>query len=134
MPGPVLAIHQQNVRVPVIVVINKRAARPHSLRQPLLSEGAIVVREFNPGLHGNIAESLLRVGGDRQKQNPAQRRRDTEARRAAATLRLFSVTLWLCGGMDFCGLHYFEPPASAAGTASPMRFGLCSGSATDTCS
>src|ERR1700731_2724064 len=133
MPGPVLAIHQQNVRVPVIVVINKRAAWPHSFRQPLLSEGAIVVREVNPGFRGNVTESLLRVHGDCQNKHPPQRYRDTEERRNA-TLRLFSVTLRVCGEMHFCGLHYFEPPAYAAGAASPMRFGLRRGNGTDSSS
>src|ERR1700739_4284175 len=125
MPGPIFAIHQQNVGVPIIVVVNKRAAWSHGFRQPLLSKSAIVVREVNPGLRGNVAEGLLRVCGDRQTQNPPHRH---------TTQRLFSVTLRLCGEMQFNGLPYFEPPASAAEAASPMCFGWTGASGTATCS
>src|SRR5450631_1168676 len=48
MSGPILAIHQQDVRPAVIVVINKCAAGPHGFRKIFLSESAIVVNEMDP--------------------------------------------------------------------------------------
>src|SRR5581483_7706635 len=57
MAGEILAVHQQNVRPAVVVVINERAARPHSFGQILLSERAIVVDEANARLRSDVAES-----------------------------------------------------------------------------
>ena len=58
--GPVLAVHQQNVGIAVIVVVDESAARAHGFRQPLLAGRAVVVHEVDAGLFGDIAESDLR--------------------------------------------------------------------------
>ena len=71
-------VHQQDVRIAVAVVVDKRAARAHGLGKPLLSEGAVVVGEMNPGLGRDVAKLILRLGGAAAKTMQAQDK-DAEA-------------------------------------------------------
>src|SRR5690348_17286550 len=59
MPGEVCPVHQQNVGIAVIVVVDERAARPHGFGEPLPSESPIVMREVNAGLRGDVLEMNL---------------------------------------------------------------------------
>src|SRR5580658_3643174 len=47
MAPPILPVDEEDVRPAVVVVVNKRAARAHGFRQPLLPEGSIVMGEMN---------------------------------------------------------------------------------------
>jgi hypothetical protein len=68
--GKVLAINQENVGIAVIIVVNEGAAWTHGFRQPLLSERAVVMREMNSRLRGDVAETnLLRVPRWRKRKN-----------------------------------------------------------------
>src|SRR6266404_5340113 len=53
---PILAIDKQYVRPTVIVVVDESAARAHRFRQPLLSEGAVVVCESDSRLRSDVDE------------------------------------------------------------------------------
>ncbi len=74
MPRKVVAVHQEDVGIPIIVVIDECTTRPHRLRQPLLPESPIVVREMDASLCGDIAKMNLlrnchaRKGESRQPQ------------------------------------------------------------------
>ena len=57
--GEVGAVDQDDVRISIVVVVDECAARPHRLGQPLLSEGAVVVREPDSGLRRDVAEVKL---------------------------------------------------------------------------
>src|SRR5215472_6146547 len=73
MSGPIRAIDQQNVGVTIVVVIDEGTAGPHSLRQILFPECAIVVYEADAGLSADIAEGdVLCLGG-----NPSQDHEDS---------------------------------------------------------
>src|SRR5215468_7633847 len=56
MTWPILPIHQYDVLIPITVVIDEGAARTHGLRQILLSERRIVVKELNPRLGGDVTK------------------------------------------------------------------------------
>src|SRR5947209_3725278 len=62
MSREVCPVHQQNVGIAVIVVVDERAARPHGFGEPLLSECAVVMREVNAGSSGDVLEMNLGVG------------------------------------------------------------------------
>jgi hypothetical protein len=68
VPGPVFAIHEQNVGITIIVVINEGAARTHGFGEPLFSEGAVVVGEMDSGWRRDVAENLLRGGMKRSRR------------------------------------------------------------------
>src|SRR4029077_18972021 len=82
MAGPVLAVDEQDVGKPVVVVIDERAAGAHGFREPFLSEGSVVVREVDAGLGGDVAEGNLCRRDDcrcwQKRQHPPQRNRGTE--------------------------------------------------------
>src|SRR5262249_800675 len=61
VPRPVHRVDKQYVLPAVVVVVDKRAARPDGLRQILLAEGSTVVFETNPRLRSDISE-LNRAG------------------------------------------------------------------------
>src|SRR5258706_15423586 len=82
MPGKVRAVHQQNVGIAVVVVVNERAAGPERLRQPLLPEGAVVVLEADSRALRDVAEPdrrtrlrrrHLRENGNHKKSAPQPR-------------------------------------------------------------
>ena len=77
MSGPIFAIDQQDVGIAVVVVVDEGAARAHGFRQPLLSEGAVVVGEMNSGLRGDVAESDL-LGERLRAEQDDMNHRDTE--------------------------------------------------------
>jgi hypothetical protein len=78
MAGEIFSVHQENVGVTVIVVIEEGAAGAHGFGQPLFSEGAVVMGEVNSGWSGDVAKvGLLGARGQRE-QNPPQRHRGTE--------------------------------------------------------
>src|SRR5581483_3230420 len=56
MPGPILTIDQQNVRISIVVVIDERAARPHGLGEIFFSERTVVVGEADARFHCDVAE------------------------------------------------------------------------------
>ncbi len=57
--GKIVAVDQDDVGISVVVVVDEGAARAHGFRQPLLSEGAVVVGEVDSGLGGDVAEVNL---------------------------------------------------------------------------
>ena len=61
---PVFAIHDQDIGIAVVVIINKGTAWAHSFWKPFLAERAIVVDEVNAGLSGNVAELNLLGAGE----------------------------------------------------------------------
>ena len=62
---PVLAVDEENIGPAVAIGVEERAAGPHGLGQPFLSEGAVVVREVNTGLRRDVAEVNLLGGAKR---------------------------------------------------------------------
>src|SRR5205807_10517449 len=56
MSGPVFTVDQNNVGIAVVVVVDEGTTRAHRLRQPLFSEGTVVVSEVNAGLRSNVAK------------------------------------------------------------------------------
>src|SRR6266403_2605552 len=50
MADPVLAINEQNIGPAVVVIIDERATGAHGFGQPLLAEGAVIVREADTRL------------------------------------------------------------------------------------
>src|SRR5258708_35534595 len=105
MSGPVCAIHQENVGIAIVVVVNECAAWTHGFGQPLFSEGPVVVGEVDAGLGGDIAKvDLLGVGGQRQQeQNPPRRH---------------------CGTEESQGWVHLDPPAEDTPDASRASPGL----------
>jgi hypothetical protein len=61
--GPILAVDKQDVGKAVVVVIDEGAARAHGFREPLFSEGSVVMGEVDTGLGGDVAEgdAVLRM-------------------------------------------------------------------------
>src|SRR6266404_3421402 len=43
--GPIFSVHQKNVRITIVVVINEGSSRPHSLWEVFLAESAVIVDE-----------------------------------------------------------------------------------------
>ena len=80
MPRKIVAIHQQNVGITVIVVVDESAAGSHGFGQPFFSECSVVVSEMNSGLCGYIAKTdLLREAVcSGQKNHQPRSRKDTE--------------------------------------------------------
>src|SRR5208282_4324320 len=122
-------IHQENVGIAVIVIVDESATRTHGFRQPLLSERAVVVSEVDACLRGDVAKmNLLREAfGWEKKHNPPQRHRGTEKLQEIIPL-VFSASLCLCGELPFSCVHYLEPPAEAT------DFPFTAASGTETCS
>src|SRR6266550_1432339 len=56
MARPVFTIHEHDIGIPVVVVVDESASRAHRLRQPLLPKGGVVVNELNPRLRSDIAK------------------------------------------------------------------------------
>ena len=56
IPSPARRVHEQDVRVAIVVVIEKRHAAPHRFRQQLLSRRAVFVDEVNPRRFGDVGE------------------------------------------------------------------------------
>ena len=111
--GKILSVDENDVRVAVVVVIDEGAARPHGLRQPFLSEGAVVVGEVDSGLRGDVAEvNLLSLTDLRRRENhQPQRHRGTEKSSRKFVSSFFSVSLCLCGELHGRSTHYREAPA-----------------------
>ncbi len=59
MRGEIISVDKNDVRVSVVVVIDEGAARAHGFRQPLLSEGSVIVGEVDSSLRSDIAEVNL---------------------------------------------------------------------------
>ena len=57
--GKVVAVDQNDVGIAIVVVVDERATRPHGFRQPLLSEGTVVVSEVNAGLRSDIGKMYV---------------------------------------------------------------------------
>ena len=57
--GPIFAIHQQDVGIAIIVVVNESATGSHGFRQILLPKRAVVVEEVDSSLRSNVAEGDL---------------------------------------------------------------------------
>src|SRR4029077_18111886 len=69
---PVRSVHEENIRPPVVVIIDECNARAHRLRQELSSERSVVMNKMNSRSRGNILKRnasfcVLRVG-ERRKQ------------------------------------------------------------------
>ncbi len=62
--GPVFAIHDQNVGITVVIVVNEGTAWAHGFWKPLLAKCAIVVGKVNASLSGNVAELNLLGAGE----------------------------------------------------------------------
>jgi hypothetical protein len=78
MPGKIVAIDEENVRIAIVVIVNESAARPHGFRQPLFSECTVVVGEVDSSLRRDVTEvDLLSAARNGQTRQP-QRNRDTE--------------------------------------------------------
>ena len=94
VPGKIISVDQKDVGIAVVVVIDEGAARPHGFRQPLLSEGAVVVGEVDARLRGDVAEVNL-LGVTRVANDKIINHRDTEAQRKLERkdLSFFSVSL-----------------------------------------
>ena len=63
MPGPVHAVHQQNVQPAVAIVIEEGAARAHGFGKILRAERAAVVAEVDAGGGGDIGQTEAGRGG-----------------------------------------------------------------------
>jgi hypothetical protein len=66
---PVRTVDQQNIRIAVIVIVDKSTTGAHGFRQPFFPERAIVVGEMDAGLRGDVTEvDLLGVAGLRRNK------------------------------------------------------------------
>ena len=56
MPRPIHSVDEEDVRPAVVVIVDKRAARPQRFRQILLAEGTGVVHEPDASGLRNVAK------------------------------------------------------------------------------
>src|SRR5262249_31249638 len=56
VPGPVHPVHKENVRPPIVVVVDESNARTERFWQVLFAEGSSVMREANPSPCRHVAE------------------------------------------------------------------------------
>ena len=75
MLGPIGAVHEKNVLPAVVVVIEKRNAGTHRLRQKFLSVSAVVVREMN----SRGASDVFKVNRRRRRRFAARLRSCSES-------------------------------------------------------
>src|SRR5260370_1487130 len=68
--GPVLTIHEKDVRPAVVVVINEGTTWAHSFRHIFFTEGPAVVDEMNSGLSSDVAELDLLGGRGKRQESP----------------------------------------------------------------
>ena len=95
--GKISSIDKNDVGIPVVVVVDKRAARPHGLRQPFLAEGAVVVSEMDSGLGCDVAKVNLRVTRCRQEKQYQPRRHGGTENAHKKVVAVFSVSRCLRG-------------------------------------
>src|SRR4051812_1047953 len=94
MSREIRPVHQQDVGISIVVIVDERASRAHSFRKPLLTKRSVVVRKANTGLGGNVLETdtLLSLGAlSDAKCNQPRRNIDTEQageERSCVSLRL----------------------------------------------
>ena len=56
VPGPVAAIHQENIRPTVVVVVNESHAWPNGLRQEFFAKRSVVMNKTNSGFRRDVLE------------------------------------------------------------------------------
>src|SRR5436305_1409564 len=120
MSGEVCPVHQQNVRIAVIVVIDERAAWPHGFGEPFLSERTVVMREVYASLRGDVLKMNLGLSISTQaNDDEPQGNRDMKD----FTKHQFFVTPGLCSeGVS----HLFRCSGrSEPGFAQPDSRGGC---------
>src|SRR6185437_8461642 len=62
MSREIRAVHQQDVGVTVVVVVNEGTSWAHRFRKPLLAKGSVVVSKANTGLGGDVLETDTLLG------------------------------------------------------------------------
>jgi hypothetical protein len=75
LPRPAGAVDEQNVLPPVVVVIEKSAARPERFRQVFLSEGPVVVLKVNACARRDVDEPKTWPTPRRPRIDPGSERR-----------------------------------------------------------
>ena len=85
-------VHQQDVRITVVVVVEKRAAWAHRLWKPFLAERAVVMGKTQPGRSCDIAK-CYRLGGRRPAKTMHHRTINAEAILEGTFLSMQSLSL-----------------------------------------
>src|SRR5438270_2059635 len=101
MSGKVLAVHEQDVGIAVIVIVDESATRAQGLREILFSKRSVVVSEMNAGGAGHI-DKLNAVPGIAQQGRGACRQKNNYEHECDQ-------------GFERLEIHFAPPCAAAAG-------------------